>query len=120
MPVGRQGTALMRYVLAVWALPLVLFWGWFGLSFYDVNFGYVMLTRQVHDLLFQLYGQMLGLDPKTIPWLIAKACIFDTLILLAIWAFRRRREIRAAWSRWREGQPVDSVAAPLPDAMPRI
>jgi hypothetical protein len=113
---GRDGLALMRYLLALWALPLVLFWGWFGLSFYDINFGYVMLTRQVHDLLFELYGEILGLDPKTIPWLIAKACIFDTLILMAIWAFRRRREIQASWRRWREGQPA---AAPLPDAFPR-
>lgn len=88
----------MKYVLAIWALPLVIFWGWFGLSYYDMNFGYVMLTRKVHDLLFQLYGNILGLDPATIPWLVAKACIVDTLILLAIYAFRRRRQI-AAWVR---------------------
>ena len=57
----------MRYVFAAWALPLGIFWGWFFLSFYDINFGYVMLTRQVHDLVFQLYGKMLGIDPATIP-----------------------------------------------------
>ena len=38
----------MRYIIALWALPLVIFWGWFGLSYFDMNFGYVMLTRQVH------------------------------------------------------------------------
>jgi hypothetical protein len=27
--------------------------------------------------------------------MIAEACIFDTLIVLAIWAFRRRRELYA-------------------------
>lgn len=86
----------MRWVFAAWALPMGIFWGWFFLSYYDMNFGYVMLTRQVHDLLFELYGQMLGVEPATIPPLVAKACILDTAIILAIWAFRRRREI-AAW-----------------------
>ena len=86
----------MRWVFAAWALPMGIFWGWYFLSLNDMNFGYVMLTRQVHDLLFELYGQMLGVEPATIPPLVAKACILDTGIILAIWAFRRRKEI-AAW-----------------------
>lgn len=92
----------MRYVIAVWALPLVIFWGWFGLSYFDINFGYVMLTRQVHDLLFDLYAQMLGIEAATIPWLVAKACIFDTLFILAIFAFRRRKQIAARFRALRE------------------
>ncbi|MBA3446233.1 MAG: hypothetical protein H0T56_01250 [Pseudaminobacter sp.] len=88
----------MRYVLAIWALPLIIFWGWFGLSYHDMNFGYVMLTRDVHDLLFQIYGDMLGIDPAIIPAMVAKACVFDTLFLLAIYAFRRRTQI-FAWFR---------------------
>jgi len=94
----------MRVLLALWVLPLALFWGWFFLSLNDMNFGYVMLSRQLHDLVFQLYGDMLGVDPATIPMLIAKACLFDSLIVLGIWAFRRRRTItgwvRAAHARW--------------------
>ena len=86
----------MRWVFAAWALPMGIFWGWYFLSLNDMNFGYVMLTRQVHDLLFELYGQMLGVDPATIPPLVAKACILDTVIILAVWAFRRRKDI-AAW-----------------------
>ena len=86
----------MRWILAAWALPLGVFWGWYFLSAYNLHFGYVMLTRQAHDLLFQLYGQMLGVEPATIPPLVAKACILDTILILAIWAFRRRKEI-AAW-----------------------
>lgn len=85
----------MKYVIAVWATPLVLFWGWYFLSLNDLNFGYIMLTRQAHDLIFQLYGQMIGMDPQAIPMLVAQACIFDTGLIVAIWAFRRRREIRA-------------------------
>jgi len=88
----------MRWIFAAWALPMGIFWGWYFLSLNDMNFGYVMLTRDVHDLLFQLYGQMLGIEPSTIPQLVAKACILDTLLILAIWAFRRRQAI-AAWFR---------------------
>jgi hypothetical protein len=89
---------LMRWVFSLWAAPLVIFWGWYFLSLNDMHFGYVMLTRAAHDIVFQLYGEMLGIDPATIPWLVAKACIVDTFLLLALWAFRRRRNI-AAWVR---------------------
>lgn len=102
----------MKYVFALWAAPLVLFWGWYFLSLNDIHFGYVMLTRQVHDLVFQLYGDMLGIDPQTIPGMIAKACALDTMILLAFWAFRRRKtlipRVRALWARLVHGsQPVE-------------
>ncbi|MGB3500906.1 MAG: DUF6105 family protein [Mesorhizobium sp.] len=88
----------MKYVVAAWALPLGLFWGWFYLSLNDINFGSIYLSRALHDLVFELYGNMLGVEPQTIPWLIAKACILDTGIILAIWAFRRRKQI-GAWLR---------------------
>ncbi|CAM5394688.1 hypothetical protein ATER59S_01968 [Aquamicrobium terrae] len=88
----------MRTLLLLWAAPLVLFWGWFFLSLNDINFGYVMLSRPLHDLVFQLYGDMLGIDPALIPGMVAKACIVDSLLVLAIWAFRRRRTIMG-WMR---------------------
>lgn len=84
----------MKYILLAWAAPLGLFWGWFFLSANDINFGSIYLSRALHDLVFQLYGDMLGIDGATIPWLVAKACILDTALLLGIWAFRRRRELR--------------------------
>lgn len=90
----------MRTLFALWAAPLVLFWGWFFLSLNDINFGSVMLSRQLHDFVFQLYGQMLGVDPAVIPGMVAKACVFDTFLLLMLWAFRRRRNI-AEWIRQR-------------------
>ncbi|WP_084569593.1 DUF6105 family protein [Mesorhizobium sp. LNHC229A00] len=95
----------MRYIFALWAAPMALFWGWFYLSLNDMNFGYVMLSRQLHDLVFQLYGQMLGIDPATIPGMVAKACVFDGMLLAAIWVFRRRREI-LGWVRRRWTGPV--------------
>jgi hypothetical protein len=103
----------MRYILTIWALPLLIFWGWFGLSYYDMNFGYLMLSRQIHDIYFQLAGQIMGVNPATVPWLIAKACILDTLILMAVWAFRRRREIVTWLRRQRERY---SAQAPAPDS----
>ena len=99
----------MRYLLALWAAPLILFWGWYFLSLNDINFGYVMLSRQLHDLVFELYGETLGIDPAIIPGMVAKACVLDSLVVLAIWAFRRRRTIggwiRAARRRWMESGP---------------
>lgn len=88
----------MRWVLTLWALPMGIFWGWYFLSLNDINFGYVMMSRQFHDLFFELYANILGVDPATIPPVVAKACLLDTGLLMAIWAFRRRRNL-IAWGR---------------------
>ena len=105
----------MKYLVAIWATPLLLFWGWFFLSLNDMNFGYVMLTRQVHDLVFQLYGDFLGVEPASIPAMVAQACIFDTGLIAAIWAFRRRREL-AAWTRagWARCRDRDAAIPTIP------
>jgi hypothetical protein len=109
----------MRYLIAAWVAPLFLFWGWYFLSLNDLNFGYVMLTREAHYLVFELYGEMLGIDPAIIPGMVAKACVFDSLIVLAIWAFRRRRTlarwIRAARERW-----ISEIARPAREDGPRL
>ena len=51
----------MRYILLFWATPLVLLWGWFFLSYYDWNFGFLFLSREFHDFAFQIYGQIQSL-----------------------------------------------------------
>ncbi|PLP58754.1 hypothetical protein CYK37_13895 [Mesorhizobium loti] len=94
----------MRALLLLWITPLVLFWGWYFLSLNDMNFGYVMLSRQLHDLIFQLYGEMLGIDPALIPGMVAKACVFDSFLVAGIIVFRRRRQIATWWHRQRAGQ----------------
>jgi hypothetical protein len=86
----------MRYLLVFWAAPVCLFWGWYYLSFYDINFGSIYLSRQLHDLVFELYGNFLGVEPTAIPGMIADAFIFDTMLILGIIAFRRRQQI-GAW-----------------------
>jgi hypothetical protein len=95
----------MRYLLAAWAAPLALFWGWYFLSLNDLNFGYVMLTRNMHDFVFDIYGQILGVDPATIPALVAEACLFDTFFIAALYAFRRRRDIQS-WFRDRRVRAI--------------
>lgn len=100
----------MRYIFFFWALPLGTFWGWYFLSLNDMNFGFVMLTREVHDLAFAIYGKMLGIEPEIIPGLVARACVVDTLLILAIFAFRKRRTIRE-WmrARYRPGESARST-----------
>lgn len=109
----------MRYLIAAWVAPLGLFWGWYFLSYYDMNFGYVMLSRQLHDLVFQLYGDTLGIDPATIPGLVAKACVFDSLIVAAIWAVRRRRVI-AGWIRSARERWAGAASRPMPEDGPTL
>ncbi len=86
----------MRWILAAWALPLSVFWGWYFLSAYNLHFGYVMLTRDMHELVFRIYGETLGMDPAVLPGLVARACVVDTLFLFGLLAFRRRARI-ADW-----------------------
>ena len=106
----------MRYILLFWALPMSLFWGWFGLSFYDVNFGLLIFSRMFHDFAFQLYGQILGIDPAAIPALVVQACIVDSALILGIFAFRRRRAI-AAWWQERQGA-MGALPIPATDRAP--
>ncbi|TKT76835.1 DUF6105 family protein [Aquamicrobium sp. LC103] len=83
----------MRYILIFWAVPMGLFWGWYYLSYHDINFGFLFLSRLVHDFAFETYGNLLGIEPSTIPPLVARACVIDTALIFGIFAFRRRREI---------------------------
>ncbi|MCV9997387.1 DUF6105 family protein [Pararhizobium sp. YC-54] len=89
----------MKWFLILWACPVILLTGWYGLSYYDMSFGIFMLTRQAHDLVFNVYGHVLGMPPQTIPPLVARAIAFDSLVVFAIIAFRKRREIHAWYNR---------------------
>ena len=106
----------MKYVFFAWAIPMSLFWGWYFVSYYDLGAGYLMLSRPGNDLVFNIYGQILGMDPDSIPRLVARACITDTFLIAGIWAFRRRREIRAWWRARRQGPSI--AARPAADPAP--
>ena len=98
----------MRALLIFWAAPLGFFWGWYFLSLNNLNFGTNFFSRDLHDLVFTIYGNILGLDPDTIPALVARACVVDTLIILAIFAFRKRASIKK-WCNEKRTQRSDTV-----------
>lgn len=113
----------MRWFLLFWGGPILFLGGWYWLSYHDMNFGIFMLTRQTHDTVFRIYGETLGLPPEVIPALVAKAIVVDSLLLIAIIAFRRRAAI-IAWVRARMPAPpvkstfshqVQPVQRPLQD-----
>jgi len=81
---------IIKGVLLLWLLPMVLFWGWFGLSASGHDFGTVFLSRELHDIVMGLYGELIGVPPSQVPWLIAQACAVDTGLVFAIAAFRWR------------------------------
>lgn len=104
----------MKWILIFWALPIALLGTWYGLSYNDINFGYLMLSRQMNDFVFQLYGQILGLPPEVIPGLVLKAIIVDSFLLFGILAFRRRKQI-IAW--WKSRQKPSSESLAIDDSL---
>ncbi|MEX3009293.1 DUF6105 family protein [Hoeflea sp. TYP-13] len=90
----------MKWFLILWFAPILFLGSWYGLSYHDINFGFIMLSRQVHDLVFQIYGDMLGMRPESIPPLLLKAIIVDSFIVLGIACFRWRKKI-IAWVKAR-------------------
>ncbi|OCP01228.1 MULTISPECIES: DUF6105 family protein [unclassified Ensifer] len=101
----------MKWFLILWGGPVLLLTGWYGLSYHDMSFGFFMLTRQTHDLVFQIYGNVLGIPPETIPPLVARAIVVDSLIVFAIIGYRKRRQI-AAWYRRRFGAAAPQSERP--------
>jgi hypothetical protein len=82
----------MKWAILFWAAPVAFLTGWYGLSYHDVNFGYFMLSRDAHDLVFEIYGQVLGMPAEDVPPLVFKAIVFDTLLVFALiplWRYRK-------------------------------
>ena len=81
----------MRIFLILWAFPLIFFWGWYGLSAYDINFGIQFLSRRTHDIAFNLYGNILGMPAAGVPLALVKIFAFDSLFVVALVAWRWRK-----------------------------
>lgn len=96
----------MKWFLILWAGPIAFLGSWYGLSYYDMSFGFFMLTRETHDLVFQIYGNILGIPPQDLPPLVLRAIVVDSMLVLAIIAFRRRKQISAWWQARRQSSPA--------------
>ena len=90
----------MRLILILWIIPIVVFWGWYGLSAYDMSMGSFFFTRAFHDHMFRLYGSMLGVPPEEVPMLIAGTFAFDTLLLMAMSAARWHKKWFPQTKKW--------------------
>lgn len=101
----------MKWLLIFWAGPILFLGGWYWLSYYDLSFGVFMFTRQVHDLVFQVYGNILGIPPASIPPLVARAIAFDSLLLFSIVGFRRRAAIKRWWQARQSSKSLDARLA---------
>lgn len=99
----------MRSLLIFWGLPLGFFWSWYYLSMHDINFGTMFYSRLMHDTMFEIYGNILQVEPSAVPFIIAKVCVVDTLLLLGIVAFRRRKRIRAWWEERRAASQASAL-----------
>ena len=113
----------MRYVFWFWFVPMGFLWGWYALSYNDINFGLTFLSRSTHDLVFAIYGHILGLEKDVVVNLLIKACIVDTFLIMGIVAFRKRRQIRAWWAErkaasndqaMQDTDPATPLQAPAP------
>lgn len=98
----------MKWFLFLWAGPVALLFSWYFLSLNDISFGVFMLTRQAHDLVFQVYGNILGVDPAILPPMVLRAIVVDSLFVIALVAFRRRKKIAAWW----QARQVSAVPVP--------
>ncbi|PRD58791.1 DUF6105 family protein [Phyllobacterium myrsinacearum] len=101
----------MRSFLIFWAGPLSFLWGWYFLSYYDLSMGMYFFSREMHDLVFTIYGNILGIAPDSIPPLVARACIVDTGLVFCLIAFRRRKQIIAWGKVWRANRAAAAASA---------
>ena len=109
----------MKWLLYGWGGPVLFLGLWYGLSYHDMSFGFFMLTRETHDLVFQIYGSALGLPPESVPPLVLRAIIVDTFLVFGIFALRRRKKIMAWWRARQEAKSSPLAARDSADRRPR-
>ncbi|WP_062202716.1 DUF6105 family protein [Aureimonas sp. AU12] len=90
----------MRWFLGLWFVPITFLVLWFALAANDINLGTFFFSRAMYDLVFTMYGNVLGIPPADLPPMVARALMLDSAIVLALYVFRRRKPI-TAWVRSR-------------------
>ena len=89
----------MKWFLILWAVPIALLGSWYGLSLYDINFGYRILSRELHDMVFVIYGNLLGVPAEDVPGMVLKAILVDSALVAGIVVLRYRRQRIMAFIR---------------------
>jgi hypothetical protein len=69
----------------------------------------MILSRDLHDLVFTIYGNLLGIPPESIPPLVLKAIILDTFLVIGFIVLKRRR--KQIWAGLRTGCSAGRKAA---------
>jgi Family of unknown function (DUF6105) len=108
----------MRYFLLFWVLPVGGLALWLFMASNDYSFGMMFFSREMFDLVFGVYADILGVDPAILPPLVYKALVVDTLIVAALFALKRHKDIIAWWKARRDAvrlqQRVTAIAADGP------
>lgn len=83
----------MRWLLSLWFLPIGFLVLWLTLASNDWSLGLHFFSRDMYDTVFRVYAKVLGVQPETLPPLVVRALILDSLIVLTLYALRRRKAI---------------------------
>lgn len=67
--------------------------GWYVLSYHNIHFGIIYLSRAFHDHYFQTAGQMLNLPADVIPPMIGSLFLLDLLIIAAVGIIGKYRHL---------------------------
>ena len=103
----------MRTLLTLWLVPMGLMGIWYGLSVNDWNFGTRIFSREMHDMVFRIYGNILGFHPDEVPALLTKAIIFDVALIAVIIAYRMRKKWWPKFSGlWLANVPANDQGRP--------
>lgn len=84
----------MRAILFIWVAPVAFLVVWFVLAANDWNMGTIMFSRANYDLVLSLYANLLGIEPHSVPTMIAKIAAFDLALVAAFFGWRRWRNAR--------------------------
>ncbi len=84
---------MIRGLLLLWLLPIAFFWSWYFISLHDLGFGLFFFSRELHEMVFEIYGSTLGVDPAALPGMVAKALVVDTAIVFSLVALKKHRAI---------------------------
>lgn len=79
----------------LWFGPLLFLCVWLAVASTGLGPTGSFFSREYYDQVFGLYAIALGVDPDSLPPLVWRALGIDGAVVLAIFAFRRRKRIAA-------------------------